>query len=127
MKKIARILILLFGWLVLIGVHFAGVYFSFYEVTWWLDIFMHTLGGFLVVTSWYQVKSLNAFPAAMSYWWFQPLIILIVMMVVWELFELSFGLIAKHDYLIDTAADFFNGFSGGLVSFLLFRSRTIGK
>jgi len=125
--KIISSVALLVLWVLFLSTHYVSVYSASYEATWWLDILMHTWGGFLVVTTWYLVNSLQAFPFLMSRLWLHPLVILVVAMVVWELFELRFGLVTPFNYLADTAYDFLTGFSGGLVSFLLFRCRTIKK
>lgn len=114
-------------WILFLGIHYVSVYLSSYEAVWWLDILMHTWGGFLVVTTWYQVKTINAFPFLMSRKWLSPLIVLFVAMVIWELFEFKFGLVTEFNYVADTAYDFLNGFGGGIVSFMLFHSRTIKK
>lgn len=127
MEKTAKILFLLLMWFLFIGINYSSVYLELYGFIWWLDIFMHTWGGFLIVSSWYLIKSLNAFPVAMSYWLLQPLVILSVIMIVWELFEFRFGLITEYKYLADTTYDFLVGFCGGLIAFLLFRSSTIKK
>ncbi len=126
-KNAVKILSLLSVWVLFIVINYFGVYLSLYGYIWWLDILMHTWGGFMVVTSWYLVKHLNVFPRAMKYRLLHPLIILWLMMVVWELFEFHFGLINEFGYISDTIYDFFNGFAGGLVSFFLLRSRTIKK
>ncbi len=86
---------------------------------------MHSLGGFLIVLSWYQVKKVGAFKKPLSWSRYQPLFILCVIMLIWELFEFQFGLITEHGYALDTLADFSNGLLGGLVAFWLNQSRTI--
>ena len=48
-------------WILFLTVHYFSVYLSAYEAIWWLDILMHTWGGFMIVSTWYQVRSINAF------------------------------------------------------------------
>jgi hypothetical protein len=127
MEKTARILFLLSLWFLFIGINYVSVYLSLYGFIWWLDILMHTWGGFLIVASWYLIRNIRAFPVVMSKRWLHPLIIIWVIMIVWELFEFKFGLITEHNYIADTIYDFINGFCGGLLSFLVFRFSTIKK
>lgn len=124
MKVIASVALSLF-WVLFLVVHYVGVYVSAYSAIWWLDIIMHTAGGFLVVTTLYQVRVLKAFPYLLSQWWLQPLVVLSAAMIVWELFEYKYGLVTEVRYLADTGYDILCGFSGGLTSFLIFPSRTI--
>ncbi len=125
MKKSLPLLLTLVGWLGFVVTHFVSVYYSLYWYIWWFDIFMHSLGGFLIVLSWYQVKKVGTFKQTMSRLRYQPLLILWGIMLIWELFELKFGLIAESGYAMDTLADFCNGFLGGLTAFWLNQSRTI--
>ena len=126
MKVIAPLALALF-WVLFLYIHYLSVYVSAYPDIWWLDVMMHTVGGFLVVTTWYQVKALNAFSFLLSQWWLQPLVVLSTAMIVWELFEYKYGLVTDFRYLADTIYDILCGFSGGLISFLIFPSRTINK
>jgi hypothetical protein len=127
MKRLVPMLLILLGWGTFIAINVFSVYYSLYYYLWWLDIFMHTYGGFLLVFSWFLVKRVGAFKWLMTRPWFQPLLILWVVMIVWELFEFRFGLITQYGYVTDTLTDFFNGFAGGLLAFLLNRSRTIQR
>ncbi len=126
-KNVIKVLALLSVWVLFIVINYYGVYLSLYGYIWWLDIMMHTWGGFMVVTTWYLVKSLNVFPRALNNLWLQPLVVLWVMMIVWELFEFHFGLINEFGYISDTIYDFINGFVGGLASVLIFRFSTIKR
>lgn len=114
-------------WILFLTVHYFSVYLSAYEAIWWLDILMHTWGGFMIVSTWYQVRSINAFPFLLSLWWLQPLVVLMVAMIIWELFEYKYGLVVQFNYLADTVYDILCGFSGGVISFMMFHSRTINK
>lgn len=126
MKLIAPTALVLL-WTLFLYIHYVSVPLSAYSSIWWLDVLMHTWGGFLVVTTWYQARALNTFPYLLSRWWLQPLIVLFVAMIVWEIFEYKYGLVTEIRYLADTIYDILCGFSGGLISFLCFQSRTINK
>jgi len=126
MKYIAPIALLIL-WTMFLASHYVSVYLSSYESTWWLDVLMHTWGGFLVVTTWYLLYSLKVFLYLLSQKWLSPLSVLLLAMIIWEIFELQFGLVTPVNYLADTFYDILCGFSGGLISFLIFHSRTIKK
>jgi hypothetical protein len=127
MKKFVPLVLIGLGWVTFIAINIISVYYSLYWFVWWLDIAMHISGGFLIVATWYQIQKLGAFPRLMRHGWFRPLVILVVAMVVWELFEFRFGLITEYDYVSDTAFDLINGLIGGLIASWVSRSRTILK
>ena len=41
----------------------------------------------------------------LSLWWLQPLVVLMVAMIIWELFEYKHGLVVQFNYLADTVYD----------------------
>ncbi len=120
-----QILLFVSCWVLFVLAHQVLMYFNLYWFVWWSDIVMHSLGGFLLVWSWYAVKNFGAFPAFFNLRFARPLVFLWIMMIGWEVFELMFGLTGAHTYLGDTLLDFAVGFGGGLLAFHLFSSRTI--
>jgi hypothetical protein len=88
---------------------------------------MHTWGGMLLVASWYYIKHTGAFSQLLRKTWCHPLICLVFIMISWEVFKYLIGSITSEAYVLDTTLDLAFGFFGGLVSFWLFRSRTIGR
>jgi hypothetical protein len=114
-------------WFLFLVVEYVSVYFDLFWYFWWLDIVMHTYGGALIVTSWFMVKALGAFPKLVGDHDRRSLLILILVIIGWELYEYQFRLITPVDYALDTGLDLAIGFAGGLASFLIFRSRTIER
>ena len=96
-------------------IHNFAVATSLYWYYSWFDIIMHFWGGLLVVLGVYALCSLKHVPLKPT-----SLIIfstLIIIMVVWELFEWKFGLFNPKTHLFDTSKDFAVGLSGGLVGY----------
>lgn len=113
------------GWVLFIGTHWFFTAIDFYWYTWWADVVMHTAGGVLIVSTWYVIFYQQVFPRALRWPIFHPLLILAAMVLVWEIFEYLNGLTTTVNYAFDTFCDLTLGFGGGLVVFLLCRSRTI--
>lgn len=91
----------------------------------WLDIFMHTWGGFLVVATWYQIRNGGLFKRVFSNRYFHPLLFLIVAMIAWEVFKYLIGSTVSQNYRLDTTFDLLSGFLGGLVAFFSLRFSTM--
>lgn len=120
-----EIILLLLAWAAFLATHQVFLYFDFFWLFWWADIVLHTAGGILVVWSWYTIERTMTFPRTMALRFNHPLLVLLVMMIGWEIFEYSFGIANTTNYISDTAQDLLFGSLGGLVAFLLLRSRTI--
>ena len=99
------------------GAHNFAVATSLYWYYWWFDIFMHFWGGTLVVLGVYALCSLKHVPLKPT----SVLIFstLIIIMVVWEIFEWKIGLFDPTNHTFDTAKDLFDGLFGGLVGYFI--------
>lgn len=83
-----------------------------------LDIPMHALGGVVAALGIFTLRDLRILPRR----FLAPLpvtLILVVIVITWEIFELSIGVPIESDYLIDTAIDLCMGLSGGFVGYQL--------
>lgn len=58
---------------------------------------------------------------------FNPIFILIIIMIAWEIFQLALGKPISSNYVIDTRTDLVVGLIGGILGYFFFSSRTIGK
>lgn len=120
-----EIILLLLTWAAFLAAHQIFLYLDFFWVFWWADVLLHTAGGVLVVWSWYVIERTQTFPKTMALGFNHPLILLVLMMIGWEIFEYAFGIANTTNYISDTAQDFLFGGLGGLVAFLISKSRTI--
>ncbi len=120
-----EIILLLLAWALFVFTFRFFLYFDFFWLFWWADIFMHTWGGGMLVMSWYTIERTKSFPRTMAHRYNQPLLVLLIIMIGWEIFEYSFGIANTTDYVFDTMQDFIMGGLGGIIVYLWLRSRTI--
>lgn len=120
-----EIILVLLTWIAFIATHQVFLYFDFFWLFWWSDILLHIWGGGLLVASWYLVERMYVFPRTMALKLNHPLLILLVVMIGWEVFEYVFGVANNTSYVSDTIQDFIFGALGGLVAFWVNKSRTI--
>jgi hypothetical protein len=100
--------------------HFLAVAASLYWYHWWFDIMMHAWGGMLLVLGVHALSTFSWSPI-------QPtlknvLIVLLVAVISWEVFEWFAGLYEPSTYVFETAKDILVGLSGGLVTHLFLRT-----
>jgi predicted signal transduction protein with EAL and GGDEF domain len=118
-----EIVLILSAWVGFIATHQIFLALDFFWLFWWADILLHTAGGALVVASWYTVDRMNVYPRVMRLSVNHPLLVLVVMMVGWEIFEYAFGIANTTNYVSDTMQDFICGGLGGLVVYTLNKLR----
>jgi hypothetical protein len=97
------------------AVHNFALATSLYWYYWWFDVLMHFWGGILVVIGVYALCSLKHIPLRPT-----SLIIfttLVIVMILWEIFEWRIGLFNPQYGLFDTIKDLLVGLSGGLVGY----------
>ncbi len=88
-----------------------------------LDIFMHVWGGGLIMAVWYTLSPLLRIRQSRS--GTLSALILGGGIIAWEVFKYAIGGIVMDNYVADTFVDVLAGLWGGLVVFLIQRSRTI--
>ena len=121
-------LILFSAWFLVAILHtFVTVSWLYWYYT-WLDIPMHFSCAFLLMTTWFYflnkkecLKELAKKPI------FNPIFLLILIIISWEIFQLTLGKPMSSNYINDTRTDLVVGLIGGLLSYFFFSSRTIGK
>ena len=120
-------LILFCGWFLL------AVFHGFFTISWlywyydWLDIPMHFTGAFLLMATWFYFSTKTIFSNLTKKPIFHPIFLLILIIIAWEVFQLLLGKPISANYVNDTRTDLVVGLIGGLVGYILFSSRTIGK
>jgi len=122
--KILRLTLFL---IVIIAItHITSLYFYFYFDFWWLDIVMHFLGGFWVV-SFSLWLLFFVFKKEISGFFFIILISIIFNLLIsffWEVFEFKLGIATiSSNYWPDTISDSLSSLSGGLLAALYFNNQ----
>lgn len=112
---------LLLTWSLFVTAHLYFLQMFLYWNLVWLDVLMHTWGGMLLVASWYELKRLGVFKFLINKTWIHPLIFLVVMMIVWEVFKYMIADVVSQNYELDTVIDLASGLTGGLITFFWFR------
>jgi VanZ family protein len=103
------------GFMVLVAVlNAVAVSLSLYWSYWWFDIVMHTLSGF--AGGLFVLWLFHPFRAYQSLW--LTLGSLLVVGVVWEIFEWVFDLIQPLNYRQDIVYDLLNDLLGALLAYV---------
>ncbi|HEU4677272.1 MAG TPA: hypothetical protein VFS75_00975 [Candidatus Paceibacterota bacterium] len=107
-------------------VHLAAVRFFLYWKYLWLDIPMHALGGAVVMLGLFILPFFRiALPARLSSFSGSLALVLLVG-VLWELFEVAFGLSlppgSHESYAADTLTDLVMDLMGGAAGYLVAKS-----
>lgn len=116
---------LLLTWSLFVTAHLYFLQTYLYWNLVWLDVLMHTWGGMLLVASWYELRRLGVFRFLINKAWFHPLIFLLVVMIVWEVFKYLIGGVVSESYELDTVIDMISGLVGGLIVFYWFKGRVV--
>ena len=105
------------------ALHYFALRSDLYWYAPWLDVLMHTWGGFLVIYGFIMLGSIGSGKFTLATWLLPLLLILI--MVAWEVFEYAFGLTVMDAYYVrDTTFDIICGAAGGWLAYLLTKKRT---
>ena len=106
---------------VLAVVHVLSLQFFLYWHYLWLDIPMHALGGAVAALAVFVPYD---FGAPLPRRWLQPLPVLLLVLLValsWEVYEIMLGIPFGEDYVADTASDLGAAMLGGVTGFLVAR------
>src|SRR3989338_6392176 len=83
------------------------------------DVIMHSVGGFFIPLGLFGICIFSFWRRAAKC--VEVLVVLLVAVVSWELFEQSYGLFNPIGYLVDTAQDMFLGISFGLLAYVILK------
>jgi len=111
-------------------IHSLGMSFFWYWHLWWLDLFVHFLGGlwvggiflwFFFLKKFIAIKKVSRTSVV-----FFVLLAVFIAGVLWEIFELKIGatFTAYEDYIFDTATDLSADLVGGLIIVIYFLKNT---
>lgn len=111
------------GLFILLTMHFFASVFYLYWEFWWLDIVMHILGGFLVVSLIITFSKIITFYNHLSFnkKFFFVFFWLFLVTISWEFFEFFIENVDPtigSAYWIDTFSDIVAGLLGGVLAFI---------
>lgn len=95
--------------------------FDLYREYFWLDIFMHILGGFLFSTLFFHISK-------KEYFNFKNIFYFIMFIgIIWEIYEIIFNVMIKNQEssgVLDTIKDLINDTIGAYIAFILNKKKT---
>lgn len=114
-------LLLLLSVVTLAFVHISALQFYLYWQYVWLDVPVHFLGGAVVTFLFFSLVDLGVrLPT-----WCQKVVPVLIMVflvgVAWELYELLIGIVMRDNYVFDTTLDLVMDVCGGYVGFIISR------
>jgi len=120
MLQLTTVLFLIAG-SILAVVHAIAMKLYLYWNLWWFDLPMHFLGGIVVALLVFTLKDLRLVSRQLLKP-FKVIIIVFLVAVTWELYELWAGTLMESNYIFDTALDLIMGLLGGIVGYLVANS-----
>lgn len=99
--------------------HVLALKFYLYWRYLWLDMPMHFLGGVVVGLLLYTLYDLRLSLVPRTPRWFTVVLFVLMVAMMWEIYEVLIGIPMLEDYLFDTVSDLIFGGVGGVVAFLL--------
>jgi hypothetical protein len=118
MIKLPTFLFILTGSILAIG-HAVSLKFFLYWQYLWLDIPMHTLGGMVVALGIFTIYDFRPNLPMRLLLPIPVLLLVILVALAWEVFELMIGIPIEANYGIDTAIDLIVGILGGVIGYIL--------
>ncbi len=107
-------MLFLISFTLLAVLHNLAIWLYLYWRLLWLDIPMHVLGGVVVALGVYTLRDLRVLtPTWLSI--FGVLAIVLIIALMWEVFEVYAGVPLDAYYYPDTAMDIMMGLTGGLI------------
>lgn len=100
------------------SLHIAAVLFALYWHYVWLDVATHFLGGVWVALAVQLARVWMKQPLLNSVW---VLILVLVVGIAWEVFELLTGIPREDNYMFDTSIDLVMDSLGGLLGYAISR------
>jgi hypothetical protein len=102
--------------------HWVALQMQLYWYVPWLDILMHTWGGFLVVYGILMFQVIGSRRVVLERHW--VFLILVIVMSGWELFEFGYVIdYTQHNVVLDTILDLVFGGLGGIGASMLARGK----
>jgi len=99
------------------AIHMVATELSLYWLFWWFDMPMHLLGGIVVALGLFSLHDLGLFLKDRHLNLVSIMLLVFLVAMGWEVFELAIGVPIQGDYVVDTLTDLCMGTLGGLVGY----------
>tara|TARA_B100000745_G_scaffold300483_1_gene254679 strand:- start:875 stop:1252 length:378 start_codon:yes stop_codon:yes gene_type:complete len=100
-------------------VHYIALQLFLYWRYWWLDMPMHVIGGVVVALGIFTLHDLRLW-VPKRYLRLLPIVLLVLLVAMaWEVYELMIGIPIEQDYVIDTITDLLMGLLGGALGYFI--------
>ena len=98
-------------------IHIIALELFLYWRFWWFDIAMHLIGGSVVALGLFTLRDLRIIIPARYLQVVPVLLLVIVVAMTWEVYELFIGVPIESDFVVDTLTDLCMGTIGGLIGY----------
>jgi len=112
-------LLLFLATVTLAFVHFAALEFFLYWQYVWLDVPVHFLGGTIVALLFLALLDLGLPCPSWCQKLIPVLVLVLIVGVLWEVYELLIGIIIRDNYVFDTTLDLIMDVCGGYVGYVV--------
>ena len=107
----------LISFLILAVIHIIALQLSLYWAFSWFDIPMHFFGGAVVALGIFTLNDLKIMVPDRWLYAVPVVLLVIIVAMTWEVYELLIGISVESNYAIDTFTDLCMGTLGGLVGY----------
>ncbi|XKT74725.1 MAG: hypothetical protein ACJKTH_01390 [Patescibacteria group bacterium UBA2163] len=101
--------------------HLASMYYL-YWIFWWYDIIMHLLGGaFVALLFFWAHRAFPVLPMSRQLLFPVTLLVVLIIGILWEVFEYVTGSYGAVNYTLDTTLDLAMDIAGMMSAYILFK------
>lgn len=100
-------------------VHVVALQLFLYWHYWWFDLPMHFIGGAVVALGLFTLHDLQLVIPERYLALIPVLLLVLLIAMVWEVYELFIGVPIEGDYVSDTLIDLVMGLSGGALGYFV--------
>ncbi len=112
-------IIFLITFSMLAAIHYIALELFLYWRYWWFDIPMHCIGGAVVALGIFTLYDLKVFTQKRLRTLVPVLCGVLLVALLWEVYEVLIGIPIEDDYVLDTSIDVLMGLCGGVLGYFV--------